>query len=114
MKLLRIVWCAVAALSSGCLFVPSPYSDQLKPAVKSYRAVHRGTLRSEIEASFGKPIRKASDGSALWETRFDELNYARLKISFDRHDAAETIEVTNAHGRVAPGFRANAVATSTR
>src|SRR5688572_4623084 len=103
MKLPQFVLMCVALLAGGCILVPSPHSAQLKPVVRSYSSVEGGTSRSEIEARLGKATWIERDGPAVWETRFDAVNYALLKVWFDRDDAAEKVEVTNAHGKIAPG-----------
>jgi hypothetical protein len=113
MKPTQLALMCVVLLASGCILVPSPYSAQLKPVVRGYNSIEGGTPRSEIEARLGKPNREEKDGPSVWETRFDDINYALLKVWFDRDGTAERIEITKAHGKVAPGFRATAVTTHT-
>lgn len=100
----------LSLLSSGCALVPSPYSSQLNPAVERYRAIESGASRAEIEARLGKPVRE-EDGATVWETRFDDKNYALVKVWFEADDKAGKVETTKAHGKSMPGFQATAVAT---
>lgn len=114
MKNIKISFACVTLFFAGCMHVPSPYSEELKPVAERYSSVKRGALRTEIEEQLGKPSREEADGRCVWETRFDELNYALLRVSFDRQNKAEKVEVTRAHGKSAPGYKASAVSTRTR
>ncbi len=113
MKLPDFALMCGALLAGGCVLVPSPYSAQLKPVVRTYDSVVVGAARSEVEARVGEPTTIEKDGTAVWETRFDDVNYALLKVWFDRKNVAEKIEITKAHGKITPGFRATAVTTHT-
>lgn len=57
---------------TGCVLVPSPYSDQLNPVAKRYEAMERGISRSELETQLGKPSREEKDGPCVWA-------FARMK-----------------------------------
>ncbi len=114
MKFSTIALLAGALLTGGCVFVPSPYSAQLKPIAKRYNAIENGTPRSGVETQLGSPSRTEKDGSVVWETRVDELNYAMAKVWFDRENKVQKIEVTQAHGANHPGFYASAVGTQTK
>jgi len=111
MKITQIVAACLPLLLTGCFMVPSPYSDRLNPAAARYSSIQKGSGRSELEAQFGKPSREERDGACVWETRFDDLNYAMLKVWFDHQDKVEKVEVTQAHGRRAPGYQASTVTT---
>jgi hypothetical protein len=114
MKTPRIALASFALLLGGCIFVPSPYSDRLKPIADHYSSLKKGTSRSELETELGKPSREERDGPCIWETRFDELNYATLKVWFDREDKAQKVEITRAHGKSTPGHQSSAVTTRTK
>ena len=114
MKTPQIALACFALLFAGCVLVPSPYSDQLNPVADRYSSTKKGTSRSELEARLGKPSREEKDGPCVWETRFDELNYAMLKVWFDSQDKAHKVEFTRAHGKSAPGYQATAVVTRTK
>lgn len=94
----------------GCALVPSPYSAHLNPAVERYNAIASGASRADIEARLGKPVRE-EDGASVWETRFDDKNYALMKVWFEGSDKASKAEITKAHSKSVPGFRATAVVT---
>ena len=113
MKTIRITFTCIALFFVGCIRVPSPYSEQLKPIADHYSSVKNGASRMEVEAQVGKPSREEEAGVSVWETRFDELNYTMLKVWFDRQNKAEKVEVTRAHGKIAPGYRSSAVSTVT-
>jgi len=110
----HIALACITLVVAGCVLVPSPYSERLKPIAESYSSVKSGTSRMEVEAQFGKPSQEEEAGSCVWETRFDELNYARLLVSFDRQNKAEKVEITRAHGKSGPGYRASAISTRTK
>lgn len=114
MKTAKTLLACSALLWGGCFMVPSPYADQLNPVARRYNSVTRGAPRSELEAELGKSSREENDGARVWETRIDELNYARLTIWFDPQDKAEHVEVTQAHGKSVPGYRASAVSTRSK
>ena len=90
MKFPSILLLAVLLFTAGCAIVPSPYSEQLK--------LESGVPLREVEALLGNPSRKEKDGSFVWETRIDKLNYAMVKVWFDAEDKAQKIEFTQAHG----------------
>ena len=92
------------------MLIPSPHSAQLNPAVERYGAIERGASRADIEARLGKPVRE-EEGASVWETRFDDKNYALVKVWFEAGDKAGKVEITKAHGKSVPGFRATAVVT---
>ena len=98
MKFPSILLLAVLLFTAGCAIVPSPYSEQLKPIAKRYGSVESGVPLREVEALLGNPSRKEKDGSFVWETRIDKLNYAMVKVWFDAEDKAQKIEFTQAHG----------------
>ena len=114
MKTLKIALACLTLLLGGCIFVPSPYSDQLNPVADRYSSIKKGTSRSELETQLGKPGREEKDGPCVWETRFDELNYAALKVWFDGEDKAQKVEITRAHGKRTPGFQSSAVSTRSK
>lgn len=93
------------------MLVPSPYSRQLNPVVDRYSDFKKGTSRTELEAQLGKPSREEKDGAAVWETRFDQINYATLQVWFDGEAKANKVEVTRAHGKSTLGYRSTAVVT---
>jgi hypothetical protein len=110
-KATRIALTCISLLTAGCILIPSPYSDHLKPVAERYGSIKSGSSRAAIEAQLGKPSREEETGSCVWETRFDQLNYALLKVSFDRNDTAEKVEITRAHGKSGPGYKLSAVTT---
>lgn len=109
MKPARIVLAFLTLLTAGCILIPSPYSEQLKPSTKLYRSVKSGEHRTEIEALLGKPNREEEGGPCWWETRFDDMNYALLKVWFDAEGKAKEVEFTQAHGTSTPGYHGSAV-----
>jgi len=114
MKTPKIALVYFTLLLGGCIFVPSPYSDQLNPVADRYSSIEKGTSRSELETQLGKPSREEKDGPCVWETRFDEHNYAALKVWFDREDKAQKIEIARAHGKGTAGHQSWAVSTRTK
>lgn len=106
---LPVVLLSVALVFGGCFLVPSPYSDQLNPAAARYHAIKQGRTRAEVEAQLGKPIRQEEDGTCVWETRFDRVNYTLLKVQFDAEDRAKKVEITRAHGEISPTGTTSAV-----
>lgn len=111
---LRFAWLVVVVTHTSCVFVPAPYSAQLNPVAAKYAAIARGHHRVEVEAQLGLPNRVEADGTSVWETRFDDVNYAELKVWFDAAGTAERLEMTRAHGKIGPHGRAAAVSTRTR
>ena len=107
----KTIIACLTLLLGGCMFIPSPYSEQLKPVVERYSAIKPRMTRSELEARLGKPTREEADGLCVWETRFDDVNYAMLKVWFDPAAKAQKVELTRAHGKVVPGYSATAVTT---
>jgi hypothetical protein len=63
-----------------------------------------GVARSELKEQFGSPVRKEDDDAYVWETRFDELNYATLKVWFGPDNKAQNVSVTRAHGFSSPDY----------
>ncbi len=114
MKPTSLLLAGLLLTSSGCVFVPSPYAGQLQAVSTRYTAIENGFTRSQIEARLGKPTREAEAGSCVWETRFDDMNYALLQVWFDAAGKAVKVETTRAHGKSAPGFHASAVTTRTK
>ncbi len=110
MKFSQISLLCLLLACGGCALVPSPYSAQLNPVVASYSTIESGTSRADIEARLGKPSRE-EDGACIWETRFDDKNYALVKVWFEASDKAGKVEITKAHGKSTPGFHASAVVT---
>lgn len=111
----KIALASVTLLLGGCFLVPSPYADRLNPVAERYGAVKNGASRSELEAQLGKPSRQEEAGPAVWETRFDDLNYTTLKVWFDGQDKAQKIEITRAHGKSVPGhYTESAVSSRTK
>lgn len=103
--------CGMALLTSGCALVPSPYARQLKPAAELYRTVERGDTRQDLVSFLGSPTREELDGAAVWETRFDELNYTHVQVWFDPADIAEKVTLTQAHGSSGPHHELSARTT---
>jgi hypothetical protein len=99
--------------SAGCFLVPSPFAQKLNPVGDEYSSIRHGITRKGLEAKFGRSSRE-EDGASVWETRFDELNYATLKVWFGSQDTAEKIEVTRAHGASSPGHSASASSVVSR
>lgn len=110
MKLPLLSLLCLSLACGGCALVPSPYSAQLNPAIERYGTIESGTTRADIEARLGKPTRE-EDGAYIWETRFDDKNYALVKVWFETSDKAGKVEITKAHGKSTPGFHATAVVT---
>ena len=79
MKTPLLSWLCLSLVCRGCALVPSPYSAQLNPALERYSAIASGASRADIEARLGKPARE-EDGACVWETRFDDRNYALVKV----------------------------------
>jgi len=113
MKLFILSLTCLLLLSTGCAHVPSPYSDQLKPVIRRYASIEKGTPRPAIEEQLGKPTREEG-GACLWESRFDDWNYATLRVWFDVDETAKKVAVTQAHGKSVPGYHASAVSTRTK
>jgi hypothetical protein len=114
MKTPKIALACLTLLLGGCILVPSPYSGQLNPVADRYSSIKKGTSRSELETQLGKPSREEKEGSCVWETRFDELNYAVLKVWFDSEGKAQKVETTRAHGKNTAGHQSSAVITRTK
>jgi len=111
MSLPRLPLVCLALLLSGCITVPSPYAQELKPAAARYHAIKPGATRSDVEARFGKPNALEADGACVWETRFDDLNYAKLTAWFDPLGNVAKVEVTQARGVRSIGYQASATST---
>ncbi|MCX6954371.1 MAG: hypothetical protein NTV51_19640 [Verrucomicrobia bacterium] len=109
MKITPLLLLSLALFTSGCFLISSPYAEQLNPAVKRYRTFREGISRGEVEGQLGRPLREEQDGPAVWETRFDEVNYARLEVWFDPAGRAKKTATTHAHGTIAPNSRTSAV-----
>ena len=101
----------VTLLTGGCALIPSPYARQLKPARELYRTVERGDTREDLVSFLGSPTREDLGGSAVWETRFDALNYAYVQVWFDASDVAEKVTITQAHGSSGPHHELSAKTT---
>lgn len=114
MTMLRCALVCLIMLFSGCALVPAPYSDQLNPIGDRYSSIRPGSPRAEVETQLGLPIREEDDGAVVWETRIDELNYAKLKVWFGPGDRVVKIETTRAHGKITPVYRASAVTTRSK
>ena len=114
MKTIQVPLACITLFFAGCMNVSSPYAEQLGPVAERYSSVKSGALREEIEEQLGKPSREEEDGSSVWETRFDGLNYAMVKVSFDRQNKATKVEVVRAHGKTAPGYQAITVSSRTK
>lgn len=110
MKLPYVSLACILLLSTGCALVPSPYSRELNPIVRSYSAINAGMRRPAVEAQLGKPNRE-EEGACVWESQFDALNYATLKVWFGDDQAAMKVEVTRSHGKSVPAFHAHATST---
>jgi hypothetical protein len=89
---------------TGCSSVPSPYAEQIKAASQRYAKIGRDMLRPEIESKLGPATREDTDAAFVWETRYDKLNYAALKVWFDDHDRARKIQSVRAWGIETPGY----------
>lgn len=113
MKLPQLSLLCLSLVCGGCALIPSPYSAQLNPAVERYNTIASGAARADIEARLGKPVRE-EDGASIWETRFDDRNYALVKVWFEAGDKAGKVEITKAHGKNTPGFQATAVVSHTQ
>lgn len=111
MKAPGIFLVCLTLLLGGCALVPAPYSDQLDPVGASYSVIKTGVTRVQVETQLGRPNRVEEDGPCIWETRIDELNYAMLRIWFSPEDRARKVEITRAHGKITPIYRASAVTT---
>lgn len=111
MKTAQIALVSLTLLTAGCVLVPSPYSEQLKPATRLYASIKSGGNRAEIAALLGKPNREEEGGPTCWETRVDELNYVLVKVWFDGGNTAKKVEFIQAHGTSLPGYHASAVST---
>lgn len=108
---------AVACLSvlvTGCVAIPSPFAHALNPVVKEHSAIKRKMPRSEVETRLGKPTRVQADGACIWETRFDDLNYALLTVWFDHEEKVHRVEGTRAHGKNVVGYHGSATRTWSR
>ncbi len=102
---------AVVVACGGCFHAPSPYARQLSAVIKSYKAIDRGTSRSDIETRLG-PATRTEETFTVWETRYDAINAVVLKVRFDAEARARQIELTRQRGTQLPGFQTSSSFTT--
>jgi hypothetical protein len=99
MKIVRLFALVVTiALLCGCTNVPSRDAARISAAFHTYLSIGRGTTHSRVVALLGNEIRRDSDGEFFWETRYDTLNYASIRIRFDSRDRVQDAKVTRGWG----------------
>jgi hypothetical protein len=99
MKLTRLyLLAAMLTLLCGCTNVPSQDATRIKAAWHSYLSVGKGASHAQVVAVLGNESRRGSDGAYYWETRYDSLNYASIRIHFDSSDRVQDTNVTRAWG----------------
>jgi len=99
----------MVALLDGCTNVPPQDLVQIKAAYRSYRSINKGATRTEVVALLGNGFRQENDGAYYWETRYDPLNYASIRVWFDPHDRARDVQVSRGWGIQDSASQANAI-----
>ena len=100
---------AIMALLGGCTNVPPQGSARISAAFHAYLAIEKGATHSQVVALLGSEAHRDEDGAYLWETRYDTLNYAFIRIHFDSRDRVREIELSRGWGALNSGLQAKAV-----
>ncbi len=85
-------------LTVSCQHVPRGIREPLDAARTKVSAIEPGTRRSALEAGLGKPSRTEFPRTAIWETRYDALNFEQVKVRFTSTRKAGEIEWESSRG----------------